>query len=69
MRIRNIVRHLSWGKLFFYSEALGVLLAWGLGLLVALDREPIAQDSVEPAGLAVVTQADADTNPAAATLD
>lgn len=51
MRLLRFFRTFSWRKLFFYSEAVGVLLAWGLGLLVALDREgepetPTASDSL-----------------------
>ena len=55
MRLVRLLRSLSWGRFFFYGEAIGLLAAWALGLTIALDREPAVEPSRTADSLAVVS--------------
>ncbi|MEM6797959.1 MAG: hypothetical protein AAF589_00460 [Planctomycetota bacterium] len=55
MRILTLLRTLTLRQLIYYGEVVGVLLAWGLGLLVALDREPNPEGPQESPTMAVVS--------------
>jgi len=66
MHAKAILRTFSWRQLFYHGEAVGLVAAWAVGLIVALSAQP-APEAIDKSsasdGLAVVSQ----SAPAAAT--
>ena len=59
MHAKAILKSLSWRQLFYHGEAVGLVAAWAIGLIIALGAQSASEGVDQPRsgeGLAVVSQ-------------